>query len=89
MDYMTKLFKYQEAGGREYWIVDPRDETVTVYDFEHSDVGNYSFLAIGLYQRFLTNLFDESKREKKVSEARERGEKPSGPFGRNPVKSGF
>lgn len=53
MDYMTKLFKYQGAGVREYWIVDPIDETVTVYDFEHSDVGKYSFhdkVPVGIYR---------------------------------------
>lgn len=53
MDYMTKLFKYQEAGVREYWIVDPIDETITVYDFEHSDMGKYSFgdkIAAGIYE---------------------------------------
>ena len=53
MDYMTKLFKYQEAGVREYWIVDPIDETVTVYDFEHGDVGKYSFhdkVPAGIYR---------------------------------------
>lgn len=35
MDYMIKLFKYRTSGVREYWIVDSKDETVTVYDFEH------------------------------------------------------
>ena len=33
-DYLTKLVKYQEAGVREYWIVDPRTKCVTVYFFE-------------------------------------------------------
>lgn len=39
MDYMIKLFKYRTSGVREYWIVDPKDETVAVYDFEHDDMG--------------------------------------------------
>ena len=30
---------YREAGAREYWIVDPETETVTVYDFEHGGRG--------------------------------------------------
>lgn len=34
-DYILKLYKYQAAGVREYWIVDPRNQTVTVYDFEN------------------------------------------------------
>lgn len=34
-DYGVKLFKYRAAGVREYWIVNPMKNTVTVYDFEH------------------------------------------------------
>ena len=33
-DYLTKLLKYQEAGVREYWIVDPGKKWITVYFFE-------------------------------------------------------
>lgn len=35
MDYERKVKLYCETGTREYWIVDPKKETVTVYDFEH------------------------------------------------------
>ena len=31
MDYFTELFKYRTAGIREYWIVDPIIQRVTVY----------------------------------------------------------
>ena len=34
-DIVTKTAKYMTAGCREYWIVDPENETVWVYDFEH------------------------------------------------------
>lgn len=33
-DYITKLGKYKAAGVREYWIVDSRNDAVTVYFFE-------------------------------------------------------
>ena len=33
MDYILKLFKYRSAGVREYWIVDPDKNRVTVYNF--------------------------------------------------------
>ena len=32
-DQVLKLYKYQNAGVKEYWIVDPDHETVMVYDF--------------------------------------------------------
>lgn len=43
MDYFIKLFKYREAGVREYWIVDPKDELINVYNFEKEDYIKYSF----------------------------------------------
>lgn len=36
-DYVTKLMKYQQAGVREYWIVDPRTERVSVIYFEDTE----------------------------------------------------
>lgn len=33
-DYVRKLMKYQKAGVREYWIVDPYQEFISVYNFE-------------------------------------------------------
>lgn len=43
MDYFIKLFKYQKAGVREYWIVDPSENKVIVYDFENEDMNTYDF----------------------------------------------
>lgn len=44
MDYQIKLFKYRTAGVKEYWIVNPSTETVTVYGFEQDDhSGQYRF----------------------------------------------
>lgn len=43
-DYGIKLFKYRTAGVREYWIVNPAKQTVTVFDFETENKSNqYSF----------------------------------------------
>ncbi len=44
MDYYIKLFKYQKAGVREYWIVDPEKEVVTVYSFENETMEEYTFV---------------------------------------------
>lgn len=43
MDYLTKLLKYQGAGVREYWIVDPDKNRIIVYRFEENSVEEYSF----------------------------------------------
>lgn len=37
MDYVRKPILYREAGVREYWIVDPKRETVTVYEQDKWD----------------------------------------------------
>ncbi len=55
MDYFTKLFKYRTASVREYWIVDPAKEMVTVYRFEKETMEQYSFdedIPVGIYEDF-------------------------------------
>lgn len=55
MDYFTKLFKYRAAGVRDYWIVDPAKDLVTVYRFEKDTMEQYSFgeeVPIGIYEDF-------------------------------------
>ena len=53
-DMFTKLYKYEAAGVREYWLVDPQKEKVIVYIFgEESDVSLYGFdseIPVGIYQ---------------------------------------
>ncbi len=52
MDYLKKLIKYQTAGVREYWIVDPMSNQVIVYQFETENVASYSFtdeIPVGIY----------------------------------------
>ena len=44
MDYGIKLFKYRSAGVREYWIINPVNQIVNVFDFESNEkTGQYSF----------------------------------------------
>ena len=38
MDYVSKLNLYQEAGVREYWICDPMQERVLVYNFDSKSI---------------------------------------------------
>lgn len=54
-DYMTKLFKYETTSVREYWIVDPEKQMITVYGFESDIVEQYSFgegVPVGIYKGF-------------------------------------
>ncbi len=55
MDYNKKLFKYRTAGIREYWIVDPMQQLIMVYDFEYDNFEQYSFfdkVKVGIYEDF-------------------------------------
>ena len=59
MDYFTKLFKYKTAGVREYWIVDPTNDLVMVYQFEQETMEQYSFgeeVAVGIYEECLIRV---------------------------------
>ena len=59
MDYFTKLFKYRTAGVREYWIIDPDKDRITVYNFEADSMEEYSFsdnIPSGIYPGFYLNL---------------------------------
>ena len=53
MDYFTKLFKYRSSNVREYWIVDPLKNRITVYKFESSTITEYSVsdsIKVGIYE---------------------------------------
>lgn len=55
-DYIKKLNLYKDAGVREYWIVDPRDEKVFVYYFEQEEfkVDMYTF-----QNRIKVNIYED------------------------------
>ena len=44
-DMILKLYKYEKAGVREYWIIDPEHQAVTVhfFDTDHYDPARYTF----------------------------------------------
>ena len=51
-DYITKLGLYNDAGVREYWIVDTQSKYVHVYNLESEDLKVYSFhdtIKVGIY----------------------------------------
>lgn len=46
-DYLVKLNLYQSYGVKEYWIVDPKKQSVTVYHFDEDfDMEKYDFTEI-------------------------------------------
>lgn len=59
-DYGIKLFKYRNAGVREYWIVNPVTKSVNVYDFDNNETtGLYPFdseIPASIYPDFRINL---------------------------------
>ena len=64
IDYFTKLFQYRNTGVREYWIVDPLKNRITVYNFETDDMEVYSFfdtIKVGIYEDFYINFAEISE----------------------------
>lgn len=52
-DYIKKMIKYNTAGVREYWIVDPEKKITTVYQFEKDTMEQYKFgmsVPVGIYE---------------------------------------
>ncbi|MDO4156956.1 MAG: Uma2 family endonuclease [Oscillospiraceae bacterium] len=53
-DFIKKLYLYQRAGVREYWIIDPKAQKTVVYQFEESLFPTiYPFdmpIPVGIYQ---------------------------------------
>ena len=43
MDCSTKLFTYRSAGVRDYWIVDPDKNRITVWNFEKDNTEEFRF----------------------------------------------
>ena len=58
-DFYTKARLYENFGVREYWIVDPKKEKVTVYQYgeNESDIDLYTFdemVPVGIFGGDLT-----------------------------------
>lgn len=55
-DYVRKLNLYMDAGVREYWIVDPGNQTILVYFFEQDsfNVRQYTF-----QDKIKVNIYDD------------------------------
>ncbi len=61
MDYYRKLFKYREAGVKEYWVIDPDRTISTVYNFEKDMMEEYPFdekVPVGIWKGFSVGGID-------------------------------
>ncbi len=59
MDYIRKCSLYEAAGVREYWIVDPKERRILVYDFERGTSAQHSFaeqVKAGIYEDFFLDF---------------------------------
>ena len=55
-DYIRKLNLYAKAGGKEYWIIDPRTEKVFVYHLNQADVNADSYT---FQDKIKVNIYDD------------------------------
>lgn len=58
-DYIIKRGKYQAAGVREYWIVDPSKKRVSMCNFETPDYEDCNFnesAKVGIYPDLVINF---------------------------------
>lgn len=66
-DMTIKLHKYEEAGVKEYWVVDPKAECVIVYEFQKEITPTlYPFtepVPVGIYDGAVTVNFAEIIKE--------------------------
>lgn len=61
-DYIRKMIQYQKSGVREYWIIDPFQELITVYNFENPRLtGQFSYedrVPSGILEGFAVRIED-------------------------------
>ncbi len=58
-DYIRKLNLYKDCGVREYWIVDPDKNLVTVYFFESLFIRQFHFsdnIPVNIYDNLIVNF---------------------------------
>lgn len=64
-DYVKKAAKYEAAGVREYWIIDPMKQTIITYDFVEAGLPGFYPLSgkvpVAIFENDLSIDFDEYK----------------------------
>ena len=65
-DYVTKMMLYENAGVKEYWIVNPQEKTIVIYNFQSKSdiISEYSFedkIKVGIYEDLAIDFAEISK----------------------------
>ncbi len=58
-DYVRKLNLYLDAGVREYWIVDPRDRKILVYDLKNEHIEDFTVKQYTFQDKIKTKIYDD------------------------------
>lgn len=53
-DSFTKLYKYELFGVKEYWLANPKTETITVYNYKNETISDY-----GKNEKLVSAVFDD------------------------------
>ena len=60
-DSFTKLYKYELFGVKEYWIANPKTETITVYNYKNETITDYNKnekLVSAVFDGLIINMSD-------------------------------
>ncbi|MBO6297629.1 MAG: Uma2 family endonuclease [Lachnospiraceae bacterium] len=58
-DCFIKMEKYRKCGVREYWIIDPKTETIRVFRYETNEIKEYTFkdqIQVGIYEDYTVDF---------------------------------
>lgn len=58
-DYVRKLNLYLDAGVREYWIVDPRDQKILVYYLQNEHTENFTVKPYTFQDKVKVSIYND------------------------------
>lgn len=58
-DYVRKLNLYLDAGVREYWIIDPRDHKILVYNLQNEHAENFTVKPYTFRDKIKVSIYED------------------------------